>query len=101
MDYSIFNLRAFFDLAVMAQRVGIDLWTYETADGRGLRKALDYLVPFAAGERRWPEAQITPFQSSALYPLLRRAAVAWKAPRYRELAAKVGGGSPRMELTVR
>ena len=100
-DYSIFNLRAFFDLASMAKPLGIDLWTYQTADGRSLRKALDFMVPFAAGDRKWPEAQITQFQGSALTPLLRRAAVAWKAPRYGELAAKLGGGGSRMELTGR
>jgi alginate lyase len=100
-DYSIFNLRAFFDLATMSDRVNLDLWSYQTPDGRGLRKALDFLVPFAAGDRRWPEAQITAFETGALHPLLRRAAVAWKEPKYRELAVKAGGGSPRLDLTVR
>jgi alginate lyase len=100
-DYSIFNLRAFFDLATLGERIGVDLWNYQTSDGRSLRKALDYLVPFAAGERTWPEAQITPFRPGELHPLLRRAAVAWKEPKYRELAMKIGGSSARVDLTVR
>lgn len=100
-DYSIFNLRAFFDLATLSDRTTLDLWNYQTADGRSLRKALDYLVPFATGERKWPDAQITPFRPGELQSLLRRAAVAWKEPKYRELAVKVGGGSPRVDLTVR
>lgn len=99
-DYSIFNLRAFFDLARLGQRAGVDLWNYRTADGRSLRKALDYLVPFAAGERKWPEAQITPFRPGELQLLLRRAAVSWKEPRYRELATTIGGGTPRFDLIV-
>lgn len=99
-DYSIFNLRAFFDLAVLGERVGVDLWNYQTPDGRSLRKALDYLVPFASGERTWVEAQITPFRAGELHPLLRRAAIAWKAPKYRELARQIGGGTPRFELIV-
>lgn len=99
-DYSIFNLRAFFDLAALGQRVGVDVWNYQTRDGRSVRKALDYLVPFASGERKWPEAQITPFRGGGLHALLRRAAVAWKAPTYRELAAQIGGGTPRMDLVV-
>lgn len=99
-DYSIFNLRAFFDLAMLGQQAGVDLWNYRTADGRSLRKALDYLVPFAAGERKWPEAQITPFRPSELELLLRRAAVAWKEPKYRQLATRIRGGSPRFDLIV-
>jgi Alginate lyase len=100
-DYSIFNLRAFFDLATLSERANLDLWNFKTADGRSLRKALDYLAPFAAGDRKWSDAQITPFRASELGALLRRAAVAWKEPTYRELAMKVGGGSPRLVLTVR
>jgi hypothetical protein len=100
-DYSIFNLRAFFDLATMAERTRSDLWRYQTADGRSLRRAFDYLVPFAAGDRKWTDAQITPFRPAELHLLLRRAAAAWKAPEYRELALKVRGGNPWLELTVR
>jgi hypothetical protein len=100
-DYSIFNLRAFFDLATLSERANLDLWNYQTADGRSLREALDYLAPFASGERKWTNAQITPFRPSELHALLRRGAVAWKEPKYRELALKVGGGNPRIDLTVR
>ena len=100
-DYSIFNLRAFFDLAALGDRVGLDLWNYQTPDGRSLRKALNYLVPFASGERKWTDAQITPFRPAELHALLRRGAVAWKEPKYRELALEVGGSGPRLDLTVR
>jgi hypothetical protein len=99
-DYSVFNLTAFFNLATIGERVGVDLWNYRSPDGRSLRQALDFLVPFAAGERRWPEAQITAWRPDALHPLLRRAAVAWKEPRYRELAIKIGGGPARLDLIV-
>ena len=99
-DYSIFNLRAFFDLATLSDRASLDLWNYRTADGRSLRKALDYLVPFAAGERKWTDTQLNAFDPRELTPLLRRAAVAWNEPKYRELANKLGGGSLRLNLTV-
>jgi hypothetical protein len=99
-DYSAFNLVAFFNLATLGERVGVDLWNYATADGRSLRRALDFMLPFATGERKWPEAQVTEWRPGAIHPLLRRAAVAWKAPQYRELATKIGGGNPRMDLTV-
>ena len=99
-DYSIFNLRAFFDLATLSERANLDLWHYRTADGRSLRKAFDYLVPFAAGERKWSDQQLNAFDPRALTPLLRRAAVAWKDPKYKELADKVGGGGSRWNLTT-
>jgi hypothetical protein len=99
-DYSIFNLRAFFDLAALGERLGVDVWGYQTSDGRSLRKALDFLVPFAAGERPWPSPQITPFRASELTELLRRAAVAWKAPDYATLGRRIGGGDAHLDLVV-
>jgi hypothetical protein len=99
-DYSLFNLEAFFRLASLGDRLGVDLWNHRTADGRSLRQALDYLVPYATGEKKWTGEQITEWRPQAIHPLLRRAAVGWKEPRYRELATKIGGGGARMELTL-
>ena len=100
-DYSEFNLRAFFDLAVLAGRVGIDLWTYQTGDGRSLKRALDFLIPFATGERRWTYEQTGGFRPDIIHGLLRRAAVGMNEPRYREVAARIGGATARMDLLVR
>jgi hypothetical protein len=99
-DYSIMNLTGFFELGRLGDHVGVDLWNHRTRDGRSLRKAMDYFVPFATGERKWTHGQITEFRPQAIHPLLRRAAVAWKEPRYLELAVKLGGGSPRLDLTT-
>jgi beta-lactamase superfamily II metal-dependent hydrolase len=99
-DYSIMNLTGFFELGRIGERVGVDVWNHRTPDGRSLRQALDFFLPFAAGERKWPYEQITEFRPHAIHPLLRRAAVAWKEPKYRELAVKLGGGSPRLDLTT-
>jgi hypothetical protein len=99
--YSIFNLEPFFHLATLGEHVDVDLWRYSSSDGRSLRRALDYLLPFATGERAWPHPQITPFEPSALHPLLRRAAIAWNEPRYGAIARTLGGGRARDELTSR
>jgi hypothetical protein len=99
-DYSVFDLTAFVHLAELGERVGVDLWNYRTEDGRSIRQGLEYLLPFATGERRWPHEQITLLRPSALHPVLRRAAVGWNDPRYRELARQIGGETPRLELTL-
>jgi hypothetical protein len=81
-DYSIFNLTAFFELATMGEAAGVDLWNYQTADGRSIRRAFEYLLPYAKAERKWTAKQITPFRESALHPLQERAAKVWKTPAY-------------------
>ena len=97
--YSEFNLAAFMDLATLGRHVGVDLWTYRTADGRSIRQAVDFMVPYAAGERKWAFDQITPFSASTIHSILRRGAAAWKEPKYQVLADRIGGGSPRLILT--
>jgi hypothetical protein len=96
--YSLFNLEAFFALAVLGDRVGVDLWNYRTQDGRSLRRALDYLVPFADGRQPWPHPQIGAFQPAGIAPLLRRGALVWKDPAYGALAGRLGA-DPRGVLT--
>jgi hypothetical protein len=99
--YSVFNLEAFFDLATLGNRVGVDLWQYRTSDGRSLRTALDFLVPYGLREQPWPYRQITGFSGGELHDVLRRAAVAWDEPRYAEVAARLGGASPWLDLVRR
>lgn len=64
LDYSMINLLALFDLASIADRVGIDLWNYEI-HGAGIRKALDYVLPYALKKQSWPHEQINPIKNRA------------------------------------
>ncbi|HSC28469.1 MAG TPA: alginate lyase family protein [Vicinamibacterales bacterium] len=36
------------------ERAGSDLWHFETADGRGMRKALACMFPYIEDRRKWP-----------------------------------------------
>lgn len=75
LNYHIFNLLGFFNLAKIGGNIGIDLWNYETLEGSGLQKALDYLLPFALGNETWPYTQIKPINKDGLHDLICQAAV--------------------------
>ena len=79
--YTCFGLASFFNCALMAERVGVDLWNWQTADGRSLRRALDWLMPYLAGQP-WPYRTLGALDYSAAAPLLHMAARAWKDPAY-------------------
>jgi hypothetical protein len=87
--YSLYNLEALFNLATMGDQLGLDLWRYETADGRSLRKALDYLVPYGTGEKKWTAEQLGKMPYANLVPLLRRAANAYREPNYERMIARL------------
>jgi hypothetical protein len=57
LDYHTVNLLALFQLASIGERVGFDLWNFEF-EGSGLRKALDYILPYALGKEPWPYQQV-------------------------------------------
>jgi len=79
LDYSLFNLLGLFKLAIIGEHVGINLWNYKTADGGGLRKALDHLIPYALGEKDWPYEQLKSFQKEYLADLLCQASIRYKS----------------------
>jgi len=97
-SYSLFNLEALFDGASMASRLGINLWSYESPDKRSMRKALDWLLPFAAGEKKWNYPQISGLQPGKFAPFLRRAALRYREPSYENALHKLSGVTPDQRL---
>jgi hypothetical protein len=92
--YSAMNLAGLFELARLGDSVGADLWRFQTSDGRSIRKALDFLVPFAAGDSKWTYPQIAEFKAQEIVPPLLTAADKYGARRYERVAAKIDPGAP-------
>ncbi|CCH01052.1 hypothetical protein FAES_3043 [Fibrella aestuarina BUZ 2] len=67
--YSIMNLKGFFGLAQLAEAVNIDLWNYQTPDGKSLKKAYQWLIPYAKGEKQWTFQQIKPLHREEFLPI--------------------------------
>jgi len=58
LSYSKMNLSAFKRLVGLGKKVGVDLWDYETPDGRSVRKAEAFLAPYTRGEKKWEYPQL-------------------------------------------
>ena len=66
-----------------------------TKDGRGIRKALDFLVPTAIGERKWAYQEIEGgVKPQACIRLMRRAAAIYRDKSYQAVMAKVSAADP-------
>jgi len=89
LGYSTMNLAGLFELATLGENVGVNLWKYRTPDGRSLRAALDYLIPFVSGEQKWPYKQIVEYKTGEISPLLAVASAKYGDERYLELARKL------------
>ncbi len=99
-SYSVMNLRGLMELAQLGQQVDVDLWEFKTADGRSMRKALDFLVPYAAGQKKWEYRQITGLSPAELTPLLLRAAANYREPKYEQLAHKLESPADNVDVLL-
>ena len=94
-SYSNGNLDGLMELATLGERTGVDLWHFQTADGRSIRRALDFLTPVALGESKWQYQEIGGgVKPESLFPLLRRAATAYRDQLYRAVMARVPAVNP-------
>jgi hypothetical protein len=52
--YSIFNLDAMMTICQILSDKQNDLWNYKTADGRSIKKGIEFLYPFVKDKSKWP-----------------------------------------------
>jgi hypothetical protein len=84
--YCMLNTEALVDLAVLAKQLGIDLWRFQTEDGRSLRKAINFLIPYSLGKQTWKWKQIIPYEFERMYPVLIQAAKGLNDSTYQSTA---------------
>ncbi len=65
--YCAFNLQSWTNLAKIAESCGDDVWTYRGSDGRSIKGALEWLLPFYLTE--WPYRQDSSFDRDRFLPL--------------------------------
>lgn len=63
MTYSIKNLNHLIENAILAQHYGIDLWNYQSPDGRSIKQAIRFLIPYMLGQKEWPYTQLGGIES--------------------------------------
>lgn len=93
-NYSEMNLTGLTELATLGEWVGVDLWAYETTDGRSIRRALEFLRPYVEKvpegwpPRVWHYQQIVPFQPEILAPTLRMASAGYHDQEYEAIVSQ-------------
>ncbi len=68
--YSVFNTEALMRLALLGDRLGIDLWNYKNEEGASIRTALDYVLPAALDHKLWNHPQIEEIKTDEIYKCL-------------------------------
>lgn len=90
-SYSEFNLDALSRLAQEAQGAGVDLWDFHAVDGASMRAALNYLLPYAEGDKKWTHKAINGLPTGDLAQPLLFASLHFHDEQYLALAKKLQG----------
>jgi hypothetical protein len=93
--YSLFVIDAMAGIAQIASTPTDNLWTYQTPDGRGMAKGLEFIFPYIADKSKWP------YKHDVLYwdewpvrqPCLLFGGVALNKPEYLEVWKKLKADS--------
>lgn len=88
-DYCVMNLEGMLSLARLGDNLGVDLWGFQTSDGRSIRKAVTYLAAFPPDVKKWGHKQITPIQPERLFAAVRRAGRRYKDAEFQKLVASL------------
>jgi hypothetical protein len=88
--YSLKNLCALLNLADWGRQLDVDVWGYRSDDGRCISRVVDWMMPFALGERPWKHPELGGFQGSAGFLVLARAGQFPGGERYAEALRGIG-----------
>jgi hypothetical protein len=88
-DYVNMNLAGFCTIARLAENLKIDLWHFETTDGKSLRKSIDWLVPFLKKEKKWAHKQIKKMEYDHTVEILKIASKVYNYPVYEALSKEI------------
>ncbi|WP_199182106.1 alginate lyase family protein [Siphonobacter sp. BAB-5405] len=100
--YSLFNLDAMAMICQIASTPQDNLWTYETPDGRSIRRGISYLYPYVIDKNRWPLPPDVMYWDNwpVAQPFLVFGALAFQQPKWLQTWKK-GDHTPANEEVIR
>jgi hypothetical protein len=100
--YSLFQLDVMGMLAEVLSTTRENEWRFATADGRGMRRAMAFMVPYIADKSSWPKAPDVMYHDAwpVRHPSLLFGGIALGEPRYVELWRRLDP-DPTIEEVIR
>lgn len=86
--YSCFNLQALTNIADIGDKVGMNMWEYESKDKKSLSLAIDYLTPIVNGEK-WNHDTLKKIDFKGLIPIISKASKKVDSEEYMYLLSKI------------
>ena len=81
-NYTNMNMLGFYYIALMSEKVGVDLWNYQKNGNVYLKNMVDWFLPYLSKEKVWNFTQIQKEPVSKIEEVLRIAAKKYNSPKY-------------------
>ena len=94
LNYSLFNLEALFQLAILGEYVGVDYWKVTAKDSGGLYAAAIIWLLTPIPGLAWPQNEVRVTDRKRFLPLLAQAYAQNKDLKYKSLLDKFSGDGP-------
>jgi hypothetical protein len=88
-SYVNMNLFGYFLIAKLAENAEIQLWNQQISEGKNMRNALNWIIPYLKDEKQWDYEQIQKISYGETIRILKLAAKKFANPEYEALAKKV------------
>jgi hypothetical protein len=88
-NYVNMNLYGYFLIAKLAENINVSLWNQQISEGKSLRNALEWIIPYLKNEKFWEYEQIQKINFGETIKILKLAAKKYSNPEYEALAKKI------------
>lgn len=87
--YVNMNLYGYFLIAKLAENSNISLWNQQISEGKNMKNALNWIVPYLKNEKEWEYEQIQKISYGETVKILKLAAKIYSNPEYENLAKTI------------
>ena len=88
-NYVNMNLYGYFLIAKLAENSNVSLWNQQISEGKNMKNALDWIVPYLKNEKKWEYEQIQKIGYGETIKILKLAAKKYSNPEYENLAKTI------------
>lgn len=99
-NYANMNLDGYFIAARLAENSQIDIWNYQTKEGKNIKAAVDWLLPYIKSEKKWEYEQIQNIDFGETVRILKIASKKYSNPDYDALAKKLDVKTYQLPLNL-
>ena len=87
--YVNMNMFGYYLIAKLAENVNVSLWNHQITEGKNMKNALAFIVPYLKNEKVWEYEQIQKISYGETIKILKYASRKYNNPEYEEIAKKL------------